>query len=164
MKAIISAAIITFAVAPAVAETLPEQILAVHNAEREALAIAPLSWSDTLAADAQRWADHLAAAGKFEHAGSDENPESGENLAAGSAGSFTPAQLAQLWAGEKSKFRPGTFPDVSTSGNWADVGHYTQMIWRNTTTVGCGMASGSGSDYLVCRYNPSGNYTGQPPY
>jgi len=38
------------------------------------------------------------------------------------------------------------------------------MIWRQTTQVGCGLASGKGFDVLVCQYNPPGNWMGQSPY
>jgi hypothetical protein len=44
-------------------------------------------------------------------------------------------------------------------------GHYTQIIWRNTTEVGCGMATCSnGSEIWVCNYNPPGNYLRQNAY
>lgn len=165
MKAFLLASMAAAVLGPsAFAQSLPEEMLALHNSERAQVGVPPLSWSETLASDAQRWANHLAATGQFAHAGSDENPDSGENLAAGGAGSFTAAQLAQLWADEKAYFRYGNFPELSTDGNWATVGHYTQVIWRNTTEIGCALATGSGSDYLVCRYNPPGNYSGQAPY
>ena len=62
---------------------------------------------------------------------------------------------------EKRHFRRGTFPDVSTTGQWRDVGHYTQLIWRGTQKVGCAVAPGGGQDWLVCRYWPAGNTMGQ---
>lgn len=161
LAAILVAATPAFA---AQANDLADQVLAVHNAERALVGVPALTWSDSLAADAQAWADHLADIDQMVHAGSDTNPNEGENLAAGSSGGYTDGQLAQLWADEKSYFVEGTFPDVSSDGNWASVGHYTQMIWRNTTEVGCGRASSSGMDYLVCRYNPSGNYMGEKVY
>jgi hypothetical protein len=69
--------------------------------------------------------------------------------------------MVGAWASERSMFRPARFPDVSTTGNWADVGHYTQMIWPATTRVGCAIGSSAAADFLVCRYWPSGNVTGQ---
>lgn len=163
MKAILAACSL-LAIAPgAYAEELASAILSVHNRERAEVGVPALTWNDSLAADAQRWADHLAATGTFEHAGNDENPSSGENLAMGSSG-YSAEALAQLWADEKALFKYGAFPDVSTDGNWFNVGHYTQMIWKDTTAIGCALASANGSVILVCRYNPPGNYSGQKPW
>ena len=41
--------------------------------------------------------------------------------------------------------------------------HYTQVVWRNTTEVGGGLARGGSNNILVCQYNPAGNVIGQPP-
>ena len=69
--------------------------------------------------------------------------------------------MAGGWAAEKSLFRPGLFPAVSRSGNWSDVGHYTQMVWKGTTRLGCAVRKGRKWDFLVCRYSPPGNVVGQ---
>lgn len=69
--------------------------------------------------------------------------------------------MAGGWAGERSLFRPGAFPDVSRSGKWGDVGHYAQMIWKGTARVGCAIHSGGAWDFLICRYSPPGNVVGQ---
>jgi hypothetical protein len=65
------------------------------------------------------------------------------------------------WSAERSRFRPGIFPAVSRTGNWADIGHYSQMIWPATTRVGCAIASSARVDVLVCRYAPAGNIDGR---
>lgn len=132
-----------------------QELLDAHNHYRAEVGVPPLQWSDRLAANAQQWANHLAATGTFEHSGA------GENLAQGSAGRFSVTQLVDMWGAEKQSFKYGTFPDVSTTENWSDVGHYTQMVWRKTTEVGCGLARGNGNDILVCHYNPAGNVIGQ---
>ncbi|BAY09012.1 CAP domain-containing protein [Calothrix sp. NIES-2098] len=134
-----------------------QEMLAAHNRYRAEVGIPPLQWSDNLAASAQQWANHLAGTGTFEHS----HNGSGENLAQGSTGFFSVTKLVDMWGDEKQYFSNGTFPNVSSTGNWMDVGHYTQVIWRNTTEVGCGLASGNGNDVLVCHYNPGGNVTGQ---
>jgi len=69
--------------------------------------------------------------------------------------------VAGSWAAEKSLFRPGTFPDVVRRGKWPDVAHYTQMIWKTTTHVGCAVYSAARWDYLICRYSPPGNVEGR---
>ena len=49
------------------------------------------------------------------------------------------------------------FPDNSTTGKVEDVGHYTQVIWRATSEVGCAEATSADEDILVCRYTEAGN-------
>ncbi len=145
---------------PAYASDMAEPLLAVHNSERSQVGAPPLAWNGDLARDAQTWADHLATSGTFGHSTTGD----GENLWMGSTGAFTPTQMAQAWADEKTKFKYGAFPDLSTDGNWANVGHYTQMIWSATTEIGCAKATGKGWDILVCRYRSAGNVYGQKPY
>ncbi len=134
------------------------ELLAAHNQYRASLGLPPLHWSSRLADKAKQWAEHLAQIGQLVHSGS------GQNLAMASAGSESLTQLVQLWGNEQSSFTNGDFPDISTTGNWKDVGHYSQMIWRSTTEVGCGLAQGNGSDFLVCDYDPPGNVMGERAY
>ena len=79
----------------------------------------------------------------------------------GSAGAYSPEQMVANWAREKSWFRPGVFPNVSSTDDWMDVSHYTQMIWPTTTSVGCAVHRRGRNDYLVCRYAPRGDQDGR---
>jgi hypothetical protein len=79
----------------------------------------------------------------------------------GQAGRYSPEAMVDYWAEEKKWFRPGVFPANSSTGNWLDVSHYTQMIWRTTTRVGCAIHRSRGWDYLICRYTPRGNKDGR---
>ena len=73
---------------------------------------------------------------------------------------FAFAEMIQSLVDERQFFKSGQFPEVSTSGKWADVGHYTQIVWRTTREVGCAKAEGRQFDFLVCRYYPAGNVIG----
>jgi hypothetical protein len=66
------------------------------------------------------------------------------------------------WIAEKAHFKPGTFPNNSRSGRVEDVSHYTQLIWRKTTHVGCAASSVGHEEVLVCHYRTAGNIRGQP--
>jgi len=131
-----------------------EEVLATHNKYRTEQGIPPLVWSERLAAHAMQWANHLAQSGQLRHS---KVLCEGENLWMGKTERFSHAQKVEHWVNEKKYFKSGIFPDISTSGNWSDVGHYTQIIWRNTTEVGCAKATSGDLDILVCRYAPQGN-------
>jgi hypothetical protein len=136
-------------------------VLAAHNLYREAVGVPPLEWSDTLASSAESWARELAETNTFRHGSS----EYGENLWKGTTGHFSPTRMVQAWGDEQRYFiQDAVFPNVSTTGNWQDVGHYTQIVWEDTTDVGCAIATGNGWDVLVCRYSPRGNYIGEQPF
>jgi hypothetical protein len=64
---------------------------------------------------------------------------------------------------EKKLFREGVFPDCRVNRT-AVVGHYTQIVWRNTQSVGCALVGNGRTDFLVCRYSPAGNFYGERPY
>ncbi|NJN22079.1 MAG: hypothetical protein HC812_13970 [Leptolyngbya sp. RL_3_1] len=143
-----------------------QELLTAHNRYRTAVGAANLTWSSALATTAQQWADQLATnGGSLNHSDRSQRNGAGENLAAGGPpDAYSLTDLVNLWGAEQRYFISGLpFPAVSITGNWADVGHYTQMIWRNTTEVGCGVAIGGGQEILVCHYNPPGNVTGQQP-
>jgi hypothetical protein len=140
-----------------------ERVLAAHNRERDALGIAPLRWNPELAVAARGWADHLARAGAFEHAPEQEEPQ-GENLWAGTGGQYALEAMVDGWVREKRHYRHGLFPNNSDTGRVEDVGHYTQLVWRDTREVGCAMAKGAREDVLVCRYAEAGNYEGELPF
>ena len=142
------------------AVSFSQEILNAHNKYRAAVGVPPLVWSDGLAAAARAWADTLNSNLQFAH--DPETQNQGENLWMGTAGAFSLTQMVESWGQEKRNFQNGAFPNVSTTGNWFDVGHYTQMVWRNTTAVGCAGVSGSDGNYrLVCRYSTPGNVMGE---
>ena len=138
---------------------MAQEILNAHNSYRSQVGVPALTWSDALASQAQDWANHLSANGLFQHSGT---AGQGENLWMGTSRRFSFTQMVGSWGNEKQHFVNGTFPNVSNTGNWTDVGHYTQMVWRNTTQVGCAVVDGSdGNARLVCRYVSQGNFIGQ---
>lgn len=54
-------------------------------------------------------------------------------------------------------------PWASEAGNWPGgndfvfaAGHFTQLVWKSTTAVGCGSASCPGGNLIVCHFNAPG--------
>ncbi|MFZ9395278.1 MAG: CAP family protein [Erythrobacter sp.] len=136
------------------------ELLDAHNAEREEFGAPPLRWSPKLARAAQGWAETLAAEGRMRHASNDERGGAGENLWMGSAGAYPARFMVGAFVEERQHFRAGTFPHISATGKWRDVGHYTQVVWPGTRELGCAIARNRSDDFLVCRYWPAGNTYG----
>ena len=161
--AAVIASLFTTQVAHAAPVTQPAnfagRLLIAHNLERDRVGVPRLAWSAPLAAQAQDWADQLARANRFEHAA--DRSGAGENLWMGSAGAYSAEQMIGGLMEEVRYFRSGLFPNVSSTGSWSDVGHYTQLIGRGTQQVGCAVGQGRANDILVCRYWPAGNVIGQ---
>ena len=147
---------------PAVAQpNLPTRLLTAHNAERARLRLPLLQWDSALAASAAAYVPTLARLGRLQHSPPSARPGQGENLWMGTRGAYAPEQMVGHWLAGRADFRPGVFPNVSRSGNWAGVGHYTQIIWPTTLRVGCAIHSSRSWDFLVCRYSPPGNFIGR---
>ena len=127
-----------------------------------------LSTDSTLTADSQTYANACV----YQHS---QTPGRGENLYASAAipiplNSPPPSTAVASWESESSLYTYGAIP----APNQSAVGHYTQLVWANTTKVGCGVTrclTGSPFpplyvvwDYYVCQYTPPGNFLTQFPY
>ncbi|MDQ7812533.1 CAP domain-containing protein, partial [Brevundimonas sp.] len=134
-----------------------------RDAERARVGVPPLRWADNLEAEAGVWARELIGSNRFTH-----DPTlhgHGENLWTGWGGRvWTPEAMVGEWIAEKADYRHDVFPNVSRTGNWSDVGHYTQLVWRQTTHVGCAVETRGDRSVLACRYAPPGNIDGRRAY
>lgn len=126
-----------------------QEMLTLQNAKRSRHCAPPLTWSSTLAAAAQTWANGCS----FDHSSNASRPNQGENLAWGS-GSFASASSAvDRWYNESSKY------NYSAPGFSSATGHFTQIVWKGSRQIGCAVAACRGQSFWVCRYSPAGNIT-----
>jgi pathogenesis-related protein 1 len=146
-------------------DVVPNEIIAAHNSVRAQVGVAPITYSAEVAASAQRWANHLKSTNNCRLTHS--NGSNGENLYWAGAWSNGPAQdihsvdPVNAWAAEKRDYNYSR--NECTAGRVC--GHYTQLVWKNSTQVGCGMATCSNNDQVwVCQYAPAGNWVGHKPY
>lgn len=137
-----------------------------HNQVRKEVNVPALEWDSKLANYAQEWADFLAKKNgcNIQHRDALNRKEYnyGENIFWGSNHkAFSTLSAAESWYSEKADYEYQSFKFPTNPV----VGHYTQMIWKNTTAVGAGKAiCPNGSIIVVANYNPPGNYMGEYPY
>jgi uncharacterized protein YkwD len=128
--------------------------LSAHNSVRAQHGASDLTWSDNLASKAQQWANNC----KFEHSGGSLGPF-GENLAAGTGDSYGISSAVKSWTDEVSSY----------NSNNPQPSHFTQVVWKASTQVGCAVQSCNGifassfgeAKFFVCEYSPQGNVIGQ---
>jgi pathogenesis-related protein 1 len=127
-----------------------------HNDARAKVGVGPLEWSNEIGAYAQEWANHLAANGcQLAHR---SNGLYGENLFWRMPATTADVVVAS-WVAESADY------DAANNTCAAQTcGHYTQVIWANTSKLGCGVASCGTAQIWVCNYDPRGNVMGQKPY
>ena len=126
-----------------------------HNYWRTKTGAPELKWSQTLEEAAQKYADYLAIrCNVLRHS---KNDDYGENLYWGNR--TDPGEIVDLFAGERVYYHG----DKITERGIRKYGHYTQVIWPQTTEVGCAFAICPKNFYYfcVCKYNPMGNIFGQ---
>jgi hypothetical protein len=136
-------------------------MVAAHNAARAEVGAPPLVWNRALANQAQVWAETLMARRAFQHSSRSARHNAGENLAAVYGQAVGAPVLADLWTKEKAVYAYGP---LHCDDSFEGIGHYTQIVWRGTRSVGCGLATRGENQMLVCRYAPAGNVCGERPY
>ena len=150
--------------------------LKVHNDARKEVGVQPLVWTENLEIDAKKYADYLASKDIFKHSGSLKEINQGENLYSTAYFVFQEngekfvfentnylKDASISWLGEKKDYTYAKIGD--RKNNFSEIGHYTQMIWNETTQVGIAYSKSiSGKVYVVARYYPAGNIISQFPY
>ncbi len=125
-----------------------EQWLQMHNSYRKLHGVSPVIWSEMVAASAQAYAETCPSG----HSGTDY----GENLLWTSYNRRV-SLVVQMWYDEETDY------NYKKPGFSHNTGHFTQIVWKATTEIGCASEVGCGNvlSYVwVCHYNQSGNYIG----
>ncbi|WP_414544844.1 CAP family protein [Nostoc sp. CCY0012] len=142
-----------------------------HNTYRATHNSPNLTISDSLNTSAQAWAENIASTGQFEFEHSTNRNNVGENIYASysSASTVDPTTLGngavEDWYSEIKDYK---YESPGFSGN---TGHFTQVVWKGSTKLGCGAAQGTATiegkeynaSYVVCQYSPAGNGEGEFP-
>jgi len=173
-----------------------KEFLDAHNALRQKIAagnqpgypkatqpMPNLKWDNDLAKVAQKWMDQCVWAHDKNRVTKKFYTAVGQNLYMSSS-TRKPTdkpwkKSVDAWYSEYADYfhyfggdvsaKP-TLPDGAMyNGKPAQIGHFTQVIWQETTHVGCGYirfkkSNGYYTTYVGCNYGPAGNYNGQPIY
>lgn len=125
--------------------------LNVHNSYRSTVGVAPLQWSPSLAASASAaaWSQAQHGCNYMKHT------RSGENIfhtrgATSNARLMEEAVHSFCSANEQRQYQ-----------TYHAMNHYSQVVWKGTSKVGCAVANAGGCAWVVCHYDPPGNYLGQ---
>ncbi|XP_064535158.1 Golgi-associated plant pathogenesis-related protein 1 isoform X1 [Drosophila montana] len=130
-------------------ESFEQEVLKAHNAHRAQHNAPPLELDGSLNKLATNWAQHLLANNRMEHR---QNSGYGENIYMASGGNLGGADAVDSWYNEINDY------------NWRspsfqmNTGHFTQVVWKSSKRLGVGFARRGNTIYVVCNYDPPGNY------
>ncbi|KAG6417449.1 hypothetical protein SASPL_119609 [Salvia splendens] len=137
-------------IAAAAGQNSPQDFLGGHNRVRAEVGIPPLEWNATVADYAQKRSDDCnqeLSMGPY-----------GENLFMGQ-GQVSAVDTVSVWASER--------PNYDHASNTCKGGsclHYTQVVWRASTQLGCALQPcRNGWIFVICNYQPPRNYDGERP-
>jgi len=143
-------------------------VLSEHNTLRATHHSPSLTLSDSLNASAQAHAESILQTGVFRHSSFDERNGAGENLYYAMLANLSDLptygdDVVRSWYREVSNY------DYDHGSYSSATGHFTQVVWKSTSELGCGVAQGRKKHYsnefnviyVVCHYQSAGNYMGQ---
>lgn len=151
-----------------------QTMLEQHNVHRRNHSAGDLTWDATLA----QYALNTANTCKFAHDMNQGGGGYGQNLASwGGTGSLEGTRVKTAASGVTNQWYNGEMElfqglygqsEPSSMSGFEGWGHFTQLVWKDTTKVGCatvqcapGTVLSFQSWYTVCNYNPPGNFAGQ---
>ncbi|KAK7524351.1 CAP domain-containing protein [Phyllosticta citriasiana] len=126
-------------------DPMAKQLMAYHNVHRTFHGACSLLYDPALAKTAQAAANTC----KFQHQMTGDN---GQNVAEQSASGDIAAGTVFMWYEEGSK--------TNYQGGNMEQGHYTQVLWKGTYALGCGVKNCGQMTLVFCNYAPAGNMIG----
>ena len=138
-------------------ETVRKDLLDRHNLYRSKHQAPALTRLTALETIAQAYSEKLVSLGYLVHSSNTLNGNYiGENLYFGYNAGYLGHKPVDAWYDEIKDY------DFAKSEFTSGTGHFTQVVWKNSKQVGCGVACGKNDYcYVTCNYYPAGNYLGQ---
>lgn len=143
-----------------------EKALWHHNAHRaNHTDTPPLVWDESLASIAQQ----IGQSCNYAHDTSTGGGGYGQNIAAGKAASEVGQVISDMFYNGECDLYPGYGGEPSTA-SFKSWGHFSQIVWKSTTAVGCATVDCSGrglggvggnvpAHFTVCNYKSPGKHT-----
>ncbi|KAF3341916.1 pathogenesis-related protein PRB1-3-like protein [Carex littledalei] len=140
------------------AQNSPQDYVNAHNKARSAVGVGPVTWDTTVQEYAQGYANKRKGDCQLIHSGG----KYGENLFWGNGKDYSGVDAVNAWVDEKQYYNYNT----NTCASGKVCGHYTQVVWRSSTKIGCArvVCDKNAGIFIICNYSPPGNYVGERPY
>lgn len=128
--------------------------LSLHNGYRACHGAGQVTWNQMVADSAQAWVDQLVSSNTMYHAPAGSlhhtwDVPAGENLAMGTKGHVNMDVAMQMWYDEWKDC--ASLPGCTASTGGA-VGHFTALVWKGVTQIGCGKGETAQKTFIACRY------------
>merc|ERR1712115_89663 len=161
-----------FTPSPSPVSAYADRVLLAHNVHRANHSAADLTYSNELAAVAQEIASSCVYAHDTTVESTTGNGVYGQNIAAGLTADEVTDVITNLWYNNEVNAYAPYYGQANPGGNFADYGHFTQVVWQGTTVVGCATQDCSANGlanvgpnvppyFTVCNYYEAGNYGGE---
>ena len=137
-------------------EKIRADILNNHNYHRKRHQVDSLERNSEIEKVAQDYSEYQASIDQMKHS---NNKKYGENLYycyASYGICVTGEDASQRWYDEVSQY------NFNKPGFSSGTGHFTQLVWKGSTQIGCGAACNNKNKcYVTCNYYPPGNVLSQ---
>jgi len=138
-------------------DQIKKDILNKHNYYRSRHQVDDLKWNKEIQVIAQAYSEKIAPGHSLVHSSNTYKGESlGENLYM-SYGGMSGEAASNSWYNEVDNY------DFSShsSKDGKVTGHFTQLVWKGSTEIGCGAACDDTYCVCCCNYYPAGNFLGK---
>ncbi|KAJ5938029.1 PR-1-like protein [Penicillium verhagenii] len=139
----------------------PDKCLYSHNVHRRNHSAPDLMWNQKLADAAHNWAVQC----KFAHNTHLLPNGYGQNLAASGPTASISEHISDFWYNGEIEDFESHYGQPNPGGNFDSYGHFTQVIWKGSTSVGCATQDCTSTPLqmwmTVCNYDPPGNFLSQ---